>query len=95
VPHADVVVVPHHGSSTSSTSPFVRALSPSFAIVSAGFQNRWGFPKPDVVARWESAGAKVLGTATSGAIGVRMCRKSGVVDLTEHRVTQRRIFHEL
>jgi competence protein ComEC len=95
VPHADVVVVPHHGSGTSSTSPFVRALSPSFAIVSAGFQNRWGFPKPDVVARWESAGAKVLGTATSGAIGVRMCRKSGVVDLTEHRVTQRRIFHEL
>jgi competence protein ComEC len=95
VPHADVVVVPHHGSATSSTLPFVRALSPSFAIVSAGFQNRWGFPKPDVVVRWESAGAKVLGTATSGAIRVRMCRQSGVVDLTEHRVTQRRIFHEL
>ncbi len=95
VPHADVVVVPHHGSATSSTSPFVRALSPSFAIVSAGFQNRWGFPKPEVVARWESVGAKVLGTATSGAIRVRMCRQSGVVELTEHRLSMRRIFHEL
>jgi len=95
VPHADVVVVPHHGSGTSSTSPFVRALSPSFAIVSAGFQNQWGFPKPEVVVRWESAGAKVLGTATSGAIRVRMCRQSGVVNLTEHRLDQRRIFHEL
>lgn len=94
VPRATVVVVPHHGSRTSSTSPFVRALSPSIAIVSAGFDNRWGFPKAEVVARWESAGAKVLETATSGAIALRMCARSGIDALTEHRQVRYRIWHE-
>jgi competence protein ComEC len=95
VSHADVVVVPHHGSGTSSTSPFVRALSPSLAVVSAGFGNQWGFPKEEVVARWEFVGAKVLTTATSGAISLRICSQSGVSNLVEHRLSERRIFHEL
>ena len=94
VPQSAVVVVPHHGSRTSSTSPFVRALSPSIAIVSAGFDNRWGFPKEEVVARWESVGAKVLVTATSGAIGLRLCGLTGVDALTEHRRAGYRIWHE-
>jgi competence protein ComEC len=94
ISRADVVVVPHHGSRTSSTAAFVRSLSPSLAIVSAGFENRWGFPKAEVVARWESSGAKVLNTATSGAIAIRMCTRSGIVSVTEHRPAQHRIFHE-
>ncbi len=94
ISRADVVVVPHHGSRTSSTTAFVRTLSPSLAIVSAGFDNRWGFPKAEVVARWESTGAKVLNTATSGAIAVRLCRRSGIVSVVEHRPAQHRIFHE-
>jgi competence protein ComEC len=94
VPRAAVVVVPHHGSRTSSTSPFVRALSPSIAIVSAGFDNQWGFPKEEVVARWESVGAKVLATATSGAIGLRLCERSGIDVLSEHRRARYRIWHE-
>ena len=44
--HFDVVVVPHHGSLTSSTVPFVEALRPAVALVSAGYRNRWGFPEP-------------------------------------------------
>jgi competence protein ComEC len=64
----DVVVVPHHGSRTSSSEAFVAALQPRWAVVSAGHRNRWGFPAAPVVARWESAGAEVLRTADSGAI---------------------------
>jgi len=94
LPPADVVLVPHHGSRTSSSMPFVQALSPSVAIVSAAFGNHWGFPKEDIVARWEAVGAEVLNTATSGAIGLRMCADSGLESITQYRVENRRIWHE-
>jgi competence protein ComEC len=68
IARVDVVVVPHHGSRSSSGIEFVAALAPRWAVVSAGYDNRWGFPKPEVVARWSAAGAKVLTTARSGAV---------------------------
>ena len=76
LPAVDLVVVPHHGSRTSSSAGFVRSLSPAVAIVSAGYRNRWGFPKSDVVARWEQAGTLVLTTAQSGAISREYCAGS-------------------
>ncbi len=93
LPRVDVVTVPHHGSRTSSTRSFVAALSPSIAIVSAGYGNRWGFPKDDVVERWRHAGADVLQTATSGAIGVRVCEHAGIVSIVHNREQRRRIWH--
>jgi competence protein ComEC len=65
---ADVLLVPHHGSRTSSTAAFVAAARPRWALVPSGHRNRWGFPKPDVVARWQAAGAEVLVGSTTGAI---------------------------
>jgi competence protein ComEC len=67
---ATVVVVPHHGSSTSSTAAFVERVMPQYAIVSAGYLNRWGFPKPEVVDRWRRSGGRVLITSELGAIHV-------------------------
>ncbi len=67
---ADVVVVPHHGSSTSSTAAFVAAVSPRLAVVPAGFRNRWGLPDAAVVARWRAAGARVLTTGEVGGVAV-------------------------
>jgi len=69
---ADIVLVPHHGSRTSSSETLVQALAPSLAIVSAGFGNRWGFPKSDVVERWQSVGARTMNTARSGAIEIKV-----------------------
>jgi len=74
----DAVVVPHHGSLTSSSTPFVDAVSPLVAVVSAGYANRWGFPKEPVVARWNAIGAVVLETGTSGAINFRLCAANGL-----------------
>jgi len=71
---SDVVLVPHHGSLTSSGAAFVDTTGPGLAIVSAGFQNRWSFPRPEVVDRWQASGADVLNTATMGAISQRVCR---------------------
>jgi competence protein ComEC len=65
---ADVVVVPHHGSATSSSGAFVDRIGASLAIVSAAFDNRWGFPRPDVVDRWHRSGAEILVTGDIGAI---------------------------
>jgi competence protein ComEC len=90
---SDVVVVPHHGSATSSSLPFVRAVSPAVAIVSAAHGNRWGFPRSETVTRWQDAGATVLNTASHGAIGLRICAARGIVSISNERQRRRRFWH--
>ncbi len=68
---ADLVLVPHHGSRSSSQPALVAAVSARYAIASAGYGNRWGMPDPGVVSRWRSAGATVLTTAEEGAVLAR------------------------
>lgn len=89
----DIVAVPHHGSRTSSTAPFIRSLTPAYAIVSTGHANQWGFPKSDVTARWRDAGAAVLNTATSGAISFRLCKTGLLAAPVENRRKSRRVWH--
>lgn len=81
------VVVPHHGSRTSSTPALVDATRPRLAIVSAGHDNRWGFPKQEVIERWQRSGAVLLNTATDGAVSQSFCRDTGAgtVDLARPR----------
>jgi competence protein ComEC len=69
---ADVVVVPHHGSATSSSPAFVAAVGAKVAVVSAGFANRWGFPRPEVRERWEQGGAAVVVTGEAGAVSIEL-----------------------
>ncbi|MGU5761703.1 DNA internalization-related competence protein ComEC/Rec2 [Aeromonas hydrophila] len=56
-----LLVSPHHGSRTSSTAPFVAAVAPRYVVHSAGFMNQWGFPRPEVVARYQEAQQWVTG----------------------------------
>jgi competence protein ComEC len=67
-PGFDVVVVPHHGSRTSSSAAFVAATHPRWVVYAAGYRNRWRFPVPDVVERWARVGAEAVTTGTSGAV---------------------------
>jgi competence protein ComEC len=94
LPTVDIVSVPHHGSRTSSIAPFTQSLQPGFALVSAAHANQWGFPKDDVVARWQRVGARVLNTATSGAISVTLCAGQAEIELDEQRKVGRRLWHE-
>jgi competence protein ComEC len=87
------VLVPHHGSRTSSSAGFVRALRARIAVVSAGFDNRWGFPRPEVVRRWQDEGAQVLTTGRSGALSTRLCIAGGPSPPIEQRRAQRRYWH--
>lgn len=71
LPRCDVVVAAHHGSATSSTAGLVDALRPSVVIYSAGYRNRWNFPRPEVLSRWRALGAKQYVTGMHGAVTVR------------------------
>ncbi|HEU4516575.1 MAG TPA: hypothetical protein VFR77_04670, partial [Steroidobacteraceae bacterium] len=82
---ADVVLVPHHGSATSSSPELVAAVSARVGIVSAGFGNRWGMPREDVVARWRAAGTTVLSTSSHGAVRVRMPARGGPLRIEAER----------
>ena len=63
-----VVKAPHHGSRTSSSVAFLGVLNPTLAVVSAGRDHVFGHPHPEVVARYEAAGAVVLATGEEGAL---------------------------
>lgn len=91
---ASVVLIPHHGSLTSSSPPFVSRLSPDLAIASVGHANRWGFPKERVTERWAGGGALVLDTASSGAISFRLCARDGVSLLRQERLRRQRFWHD-
>jgi competence protein ComEC len=65
-----VVKIPHHGSLTSSTPSFVRAMKPRIAVVSAGRANHFGHPVPEIMDRYRSAGAEVFRTDQDGAVMV-------------------------
>ena len=65
-----VLKVPHHGSATSSSMPFLTALRPQIAIVSCGRGNRFGHPSPVVLARYHRIGAAVYRTDQQGAITI-------------------------
>ena len=62
-----VLLVPHHGSQTSSTSGFIEALKPHWAVVQAGYLNRYGHPSPQVIQRYESQGVPLMASSECGA----------------------------
>lgn len=64
---ADWLLVPHHGSKTSSTAAFLDAVAPQTALVQAGYRNRFGHPAAEVVGRYEQRGIDVIATPRCGA----------------------------
>ena len=66
--HSDVLLVPHHGSKTSSSAAFLEAVQPQLAIVQAGYRNRFGHPAAGVLVRYNERNIKVIDTAHCGAI---------------------------
>jgi competence protein ComEC len=69
---AEVVLVAHHGSGESSDPGFVAATGARHALISAGYGNRFHHPRPEVVERWQQAGAQVQDTQEGGALRVRL-----------------------
>ncbi len=64
---SDLLLVPHHGSRTSSTAAFLDAVAPKLAVVQAGYKNRFGHPVAEVLARLRERGVVVLASPGCGA----------------------------
>ncbi len=65
---SQLLLVPHHGSRTSSTAAFIHAVQPQMAVVQAAYRSRFGHPAPDVVARYDTRGVVVLRSDRCGAL---------------------------
>ncbi|MBV8360504.1 MAG: ComEC/Rec2 family competence protein, partial [Deltaproteobacteria bacterium] len=68
--HAAILKVPHHGSPTSSSADFIEAVHPEVAVISLGYLNRFHFPAPEIIRRYQDDGVEVLRTDDDGAISV-------------------------
>ncbi|NBV00478.1 MAG: MBL fold metallo-hydrolase [Burkholderiaceae bacterium] len=88
---ASILLVPHHGSATSSTSHFLDALSPSWAIVQAGYRNRYRHPNTQVMGRYIERDIPVLQTIHTGAQIWHLGKEKGY--RTDWREEVRRIWH--
>ncbi len=71
IQRTDVLKTAHHGSRTSSTGPFLDAVSPAFAVISLGFENSYGFPNREVLERFQDRGVMVFRTDLDGLVSIR------------------------
>ena len=74
---SEVLLVPHHGSKTSSTPPFLAAVSPTVAVVQVGARNAYGHPHPQVMARYAELDIPTVTTPACGAWWWRSDRPAG------------------
>ncbi len=89
---SDVLMVPHHGSRTSSSDAFLDAVHPSIAIVQAGYLNRFGHPRPDVLARYDARRIDVLRNDRDGAVTVTTSGDGLAID--RYRDSHRRYWYD-
>ncbi|AJP48389.1 competence protein ComEC [Rugosibacter aromaticivorans] len=90
---AEVLIVPHHGSRTSSTDAFVAAVGAKEAIFPVGYRNRFGHPKAEIVARYEHSGAHLHRTDADGAVAVHLT--PGGVRIDHARTLRRRYWQSM
>ena len=82
---ADILLAPHHGSGTSSTVPFLRAVDPQYALFQVGYRNRYRHPKQEVYDRYGALGISRLRSDDTGAISLRFGQQIQVSDYrSEH-----------
>lgn len=88
----DVLLLGHHGSRHSSTPAFLDAVTPTLAIATAGYRNRYDHPQPVVRQRLAVRGIELLTTADTGAL--RIDFEDGAADVVARRASHRRFWHE-
>lgn len=91
---AALLIAPHHGSQSSSSYAFIRAVEPRWVVFSAGHNNRFGHPHQKVVQRYRELGAEPVYTATSGAVRFALNGTGQSMQLWNWREHSRRFWHE-
>ncbi len=88
---ATVLLAPHHGSGTSSTPAFLRAVHPELALFQVGYRNRYRHPKPEVFDRYDEFGVNRLRTDESGAITLQF---GTTLTVSEYRTAHARYWYQ-
>ncbi len=88
---SEVLIVPHHGSRTSSTPEFIAAVGAARVIYPVGYRNRFAHPRPEVVARYQASGADQHRTDAEGALTLQLA--SSGMNLVAERDQRRRYWH--
>lgn len=74
-----VLVVPHHGSKTSSSLAFIKQIAPQYAIISSGFDNRYHFPHDRTLQTFSKENITVFNTMDCGMVTVRLSRRESTL----------------
>ena len=75
---ADILLVAHHGSKSSSTKEWIRAVSPRYSVITAGYRNRYRLPAKAITRRYREYGSTVLISGLTGAIHFELDAETGV-----------------
>ncbi|PWR00335.1 DNA internalization-related competence protein ComEC/Rec2 [Leucothrix pacifica] len=92
---SDILLMPHHGSNSSSTGAFISAVSPQWAIASAGYRSRFKHPHTRVLKRYEAQGVGILNTADDGAVQFHLSRNDEVRKPTRYRLDNGRFWSRI
>ena len=87
---SDVIIVPHHGSNTSSSIELLKSVNPQLAVVSAGYNNRFKHPTNKIKSRYRVRGIEMLNTAYEGAIQLKFSENihGGQIEVIRQRKEQ-------
>lgn len=91
---AQLLLAPHHGSRTSSSYAFIRAVDPRWVVFSAGYNNAYNHPHPKVVDRYRELGVEPVYTSASGATRFVLDAAAGSYREWSWRDKARRFWHE-
>ncbi|MGE3317657.1 MAG: DNA internalization-related competence protein ComEC/Rec2, partial [Candidatus Berkiella sp.] len=92
---SSIIVVPHHGSLTSSSPEFVKQVDAQYAIYPVGLGNHYGFPKMDVLKRYREQGAQNIVVAESGALIFQLNNEDELTPPTRWRDTSLKYWHTI
>ncbi len=91
---SDILVLPHHGSRSSSSWPFLKTVKPKLALISAGYHNQFGHPHREVLQRLNKLGITTYNTARSGEVIVRLSddQQKPLITVEEIRKKEKRFW---
>lgn len=92
---SSIIVVPHHGSLTSSSIEFVKQVDAKYALYPVGFGNHYGFPKTDILRRYQENGSHNIDISQSGALIFQLNNEDELTPPTRWRDTSLQYWHTI
>ena len=90
---SDILIVPHHGSKSSSTPGFLARVQPRFAVFSTAYKNRYDFPHADIIKRYCIMGVVTADTQSEGAVMFNIDSTKGIQMSQGYRAISQRYWH--